>query len=239
MPRIVDYPICSWEKANQLAQAVQDLGGECSPEACAAQLGMAASGGGFNSIKNGAAKFGLIVAGRKSLSTTEHFSKMSLAYDQEKKKKLERDAFLSPPLFRTLWDKYRGRKLPDILGQVLAADFGVNKAQSEKIANYFVSGAKSVGLSTGDGKLVAEIRQSPMEDEVTNDQENLLGSTEPASQISDQSPSITVTIKGCGLQSVIQLNDVEDMELVESTLKAVRRKLEKNGRTALTPSPQS
>jgi hypothetical protein len=226
MPKLVEYPHCSWENAIRLAETISDLGNNCSSQSCAAKLGMSAEGGGFNAMKTGAVKFGLISNENGKLATTSLFNEMHLAYDNEKKRRLAIGAFLSPPLFKKLWEKYRGRKLPtDMLSKILAADFGVMPKQSERIAFFFESGAKTVGLLGHDATMLPEIAEegdiSPQEP--ASSAGPMKAAAPPSTGVSDD--KIIVSIQGGGMQSHYLIEHDEDLELVEVAMKAIRRKI--------------
>lgn len=228
MPKLVDYPNSSWSNALKFAEAVRELGQECSLETCASRLGMAVKGGAFNYIKAGAMKYGLVDANNGKVATTELFRQMDLAYDPAKKSALAAKAFLNPGLFLRLWEKYRGSRLPvDMLGKILAADFAVPSSISLRIASYFVDGAREVGLLGGDNTFVIAL-PTTNGDQVQQKSEHTPGlvetPAEPAPEVTIKT-DVIVIIKGKGINFSLVIESKDDIEDVKNVLKTVERKI--------------
>lgn len=147
MPRKIDYPRASFRSALELAQAVQALGGKTTPEVCADKLNRSAGSGGFNSIVAAAVKFGLIKQTKGFLEVMPIVKSIKLAYDEDEKTRYYAEAFLTPPVFKNLVERFAGEVLPiDVLAKMLAKEFDVDMNASSAIAKQFIEGAKFAGI---------------------------------------------------------------------------------------------
>ncbi len=125
MPKKVDYPSASLSNSVEIANAVYDLGGQSSIHTCADKLGKSVSGG-FKALVSAADKFGLINNQRGELICTDLFNQYRHAYSEEEENNLLQKAFLSSGVFASLYDRFRGRKVPtDILDRMLVREFHV------------------------------------------------------------------------------------------------------------------
>jgi hypothetical protein len=159
MPKLLDYPRSSFKASLELAKAVESLGGKCSLEMAAQKLGKKVTGS-FKATVGAAAKFGLLVSAGGNVSVTPLQKSIKLAYNEEEKTQILRGAFLTPAVFRELVERFDGEALPtEMLGKLLAREFGVEAATATTVANYFIDGAKMVGVLDGAGI----VRQSPSE----------------------------------------------------------------------------
>ena len=174
MPKNIDYPRSSFKASLELAEAVYSLGGSCTVESCADQMGKKVSGG-FRAIIGGALKFGLIDSKGGQLSNTQLYKNIHLAYTDEERKGYEREAFLKPPVFSELIQKFSGIKLPAILNKMLEREYEVDAEKAGRIAKYFIDGSKSVGLIDGDNKVTAF---DSKEQDDTEEEENSLEKSE-------------------------------------------------------------
>ena len=230
MPSPVEYPRRSLRYALKLAEAVASLGGKCSVETCAESMKKKVSGA-FAALVSAAVKYGLVTSKSGQLAVTEQFNKYRLAYDEEEKRELLRQAFLNVPLFSQVFTRFRNGKLPpgDILTKILIREFGVNENRASAIHQYFIEGATESGLLTEDGKFVEsdaaerEVEQTPVHDdaEVATDGE------------------FSITIAGPGLNSTLVIREPEDLLIVNAILQKVERKLEAASDAALSAPSDS
>lgn len=153
MPRTVDYPRSSFKGALEVANAVHKHKG-CSFEVCAAEMGMK-DGGGFRDKCSAAVKFGLVVYESSKIITTDLANNIRLAYNDEERIKYMREACLSPDLFKDLYERYKGMKVPtDILPKVLEKECDVNNQVAQRVAKYFIQAMSDCELLTDGGEIV-------------------------------------------------------------------------------------
>lgn len=151
MPKLLDYPRASFKMSLELARAVESLGGKCTPESAAQKMGKKVTGT-FKGQIGAAVKFGLITSGGGQLAVTALQKSIKLAYDDKEKNDILKGAFLTPVVFRDLANRFDGNSLPvEMLGKLLAREFGVDSVAATTVANYFIDGAKAVGLLDGSG----------------------------------------------------------------------------------------
>lgn len=153
MAKLINYPRASFQASYELAEAVQSLGGKSDLEVCAQKMGKKVSGG-FQAIAGAAGKFGLITASKGSLITTPLFKEIQLAYTEEEARSLKLSAFLLPPVFRGLAEKFNGMSLPlAVLDKMLIKEFEVDDSIASTVAKYFSDGGKALGLLDAEGKV--------------------------------------------------------------------------------------
>lgn len=147
MPKKIDYPRASFRNALELAQAVQALGGKTTPEVCADKMSRSAGSGGFNTIVSAAVKFGLVKQTKGFIEAMPIVKSIKLAYDEDEKARYYTEAFLTPPVFKNLVERFAGEILPiEVLAKMLAKEFDVDMNASSAIAKQFIEGAKFAGL---------------------------------------------------------------------------------------------
>ncbi|WP_373388901.1 hypothetical protein [Pseudomonas alcaligenes] len=251
MAKIIDYPRSSLQTCIQLAKAVDSFGGKCSPELAADKLGMKVSGN-FNAIIASAAKFGLIDNKKGQLEVTGLYRQHKLAYSHEEANAALTQAFLSPPLFQKLYDRFKGLELP--LGhfeKVLIREFSVPEPLGSRTVKYFLEGAKQCGILSENNVLleIGASSQANRHNEDTEEEIYIDDAQEPERQLIESpkigidntnkiEPSIdsqdpraheifTIHIKGPGMDSKILINEEDDLIIVEAMLRKVKNKLGK------------
>lgn len=151
------FPYVDLEGSVEVAKAIWDKGGVgLERDQLAAALGLMASGGNF-SIKVGAARqFGLIevVAGKNQL-TSLGFDILDPARAPSARAK----AFLQVPLYKRVYDEYRGKQLPPRPHGLENAfvTFGVTPKQKDKARHVFDRSARTAGFfpTPAEDRLVA------------------------------------------------------------------------------------
>lgn len=224
LAKIVDYPRCSLRNALELAKGVEGLGGSASVELAAESLGKKV-GGAFNAQIGGTSKHGLIANEKGTLKVTELYKQIELAYDEEESQRFRRQAFLNPPLFQDLYDRYKGRKLPtDLLDKIMIREFSVPKNISSRIAGYFVEGAKQVGLIGPEDQLIdvssVDEDQDDSEPDVGHE---LLPSLRTTNEIA--ADEYAIHIIGPGVNSTIKIREEDDLAIVDAMLAKIRKKV--------------
>jgi hypothetical protein len=234
MPRLVEYPRASFKNGQELANAVDYMGGSCTRESCAEKMNKKPSGG-FRDIISAGLKHGLIMAKGEMLQTTELFRNLKLAYNEDEKMKLQLKAFLFPPLYQKLYERFKNKDLPiAMLQKLLIRELGVEEGYSSRVANYFVEGAKSIGILEN-GKLLDKARDLEMNTENSDlpgsslDDPILVKKTEPEQAIRNLGDPITntyaVVITGPGMNLKIEIKEDDDLLILEAMINKIRRKL--------------
>ena len=242
MPSPVEYPRRSLRYALKLAEAVASLGGKCSVETCAEGMKKKVSGA-FTALVSAAVKYGIVTSKSGQLAVTEQFNKYRLAYDEEEKRELLRQAFLNVPLFSQVFTRFRNGKLPpgDILTKILIREFGVNENRASAIHQYFIEGATESGLLTEDGKFVEsdaaerEVEQTPVHDDADHQEH----APQPIATSVATDGEFSITIAGPGLNSTLVIREPEDLLIVNAILQKVERKLEAASDAALSAPSDS
>lgn len=150
----IEFPYLDEENAMEVAEGVHHVGGICDIDQLAAQLGQSAQGGGFRLRLICARQFGLIEyeRGRVSLTPLGH-----RAVDPQQHKAAKAEAFLQIPLYKALFDNYRGVTLPPNSGlELKMISLGVAPKQADKARQAFQRSAKYAGyFEYGADRLVA------------------------------------------------------------------------------------
>lgn len=235
MPKLIEYPRASFSRSRDLADAIDYLGGTCKIETCADKMGLKVSGG-FHALIGAAKKHNLVDSTKDGLTTTTTFRNIKLAYtDQERLENL-RNAFLAPPLYRRIYEKYKGLSLPvEMLGKLLIREFGIEQDVAPRIAGYFIEGARAIELLI-DNKIINI--DSTTEFSVNNENESSVLSTDehnnkvetaviPTSElVSTNSEHYSVHIVGPGMNSRLMLNEEEDFIILEAMIRKLKKKME-------------
>jgi len=241
MPRVVDYPRASLRRSLDLAQVIEDLGGEASIESAAEQMGNKV-GGAFKALVGAAVKYGLINAKGGRLQVSQSFKDHVLAYSDEERRSVERRAFLSVPLFTEVTSKFSGKKLPvDYFEKLLVREFGVPTEIGSRVAGYYMEGARSTGVLNEAGVVQGDVVGGREEGDVDVNSDSA-APTDVQAGSRDTGRAIPVTptavasrpekyhvrIYGPDLDSTIEITDEDDLAIVEVMIKKVRRLIGSN-----------
>lgn len=237
MPKIIDYPRTSLRAALQLAEAVDSFAGSCSAELAAEKLGKKISGA-FSALISSSVKYGLIDSKAGKLSITPLYREYKLAYTAEDANKNLTEALLRPPLFRAIFERFSGQKLPvGHFEKMLIREFDVPDDMASRVAGYFIDGAKQAGLLSGDNLLSNGKEQfDNVEDldaqEVVNIEtlpvkqpEHLSNDIAFGNQRALASESFAIQIKGPGINFSIEVKDSDDLEIVQVMLRKIEKVL--------------
>jgi hypothetical protein len=159
MPRVVDYPRASLKMALELAKAVDSLGGSCSTQLVAEKMGKKV-GGAFSAVVGAASKYGLVDSKSQRLTVTALYKRHKLAYSDAEEQLCLREALLSAPLFKAIYDRFLGKVLPlSHFDRLLVREFEVPEDLASRTATYFLDGAKISGLLDSSGLLGENARE--------------------------------------------------------------------------------
>lgn len=141
----IEFPYLDLDDAVEIAKGVHTVGGtSCQVEQLAAQLGQAANGGGFRSRIIAAKVYGVVTSERGTVTLTELGMKIC---DAQQEKSARVDAFLTVPLYRAVYEKFKGSQLPPVSGlEAEMVAMGVAPKQKEKARQVFQRSAKEAGF---------------------------------------------------------------------------------------------
>jgi hypothetical protein len=238
MPKVIEYPRASFQRVLEMADAVDYLGGKCSVQSCADKLRVKVTGA-FTALIGAAKKHGLVESAKDSLITTETYRKIKLAYDDNEKRQNMRFAFLAPPTYNKLYEKFKGRELPiHMLDKLLIREFGVESDASQRVSNYFIEGAKSCELLI-DSKLVemgidASDTTSKADSNFENHSESLDIEKQRESfdvlkanhlPLSVAVNSYVVHIYGPGMNSKLTISEEEDLAILDAMISKLKKRM--------------
>lgn len=255
MPKQIDYPRASLKNCLALAEAVNDLGGECSAALVGDKLNKQHTSGAFKSLVGAAVKYSLVTNKAGQLKVTQLFRDIALAYDEEEGNQARRRAFLAPPLFKAIHERFSNKALPVAhFEKLLIREFRVPDQIASRIEGYFLEGARQCALLT-EGNVLANYTISTADeiiengkngDEAENSAQNEKTAAQPANSSTTSAPQainnqqiidhhrhgepdlddkFTVRIKGPGMDSLIVINEEEDLLIVKAMLKKVEKRL--------------
>jgi hypothetical protein len=151
----IEFPYLDLQNGIEIAEGVHKVGGSsCEWDQLAAHFKQAAQGGGFRLRLICAKQFGLVLYDRGKVSLT-HLGLRAVDPHQQKAAKVE--AFLNVPLYKAVYDRFRGSTLPPAAGlEQEMVGLGVAKKQADKARQAFHRSAKFAGFfEFGADRLVA------------------------------------------------------------------------------------
>lgn len=238
MPKIIEYPRASFQRVLEMADAIEYLGGKCTVQNCADRLGVKVTGS-FNALIGAAKKHGLVDSKKETLLTTELYKRIKLAYDENEKRQNLRFAFLAPPTYSKVYEKFKGRELPiQMLDKLLIREFGVDSERAQRIMNYFIEGAKYCELLI-DNKLVDtnnnEVSINDNEDETEEEFVETVNSNSNKSQpelqknetlqLSASAETYVVHIYGPGMNSKLSISEEEDLIILDAMISKLKKRM--------------
>ncbi len=142
---LIEFPYLSLDDSVEIAKTIHTtFGTNCTRDQLAGQLQVASTGGGFN-LRMGTAKmFGLVSYERGNISLTDLGMRVS---DPQQEKAARAEAFLNVPLYRALFEKYKGKTLPSTASGLEAemVTLGVAQKQKDRARQVFQRSAKESG----------------------------------------------------------------------------------------------
>lgn len=222
-----------------MAAAIEYLGGNCSFESCAHKMGLKVTGG-FTAIVGSARKHELVDSKKETLTTTELYRKIKLAYDENEKNQNLRIAFLSPPLYKKLYEKFKDKELPiQMLDKLLIREFGVEDDMAQRVSNYFIDGARScnilvdnkiIDIDTKNDALNIEVFNEKTANENGSNQKEAINNIEeiPFVDVSNSglnNETYIVHILGPGINSRMTISEQEDFLILDAMISKLRKKI--------------
>ena len=233
MPKSIEYARRSLTDSMKLAGAVDALGGASSEEMCAQKMGKKLSGS-FSALMSSAIKYSLIDKTKGQLTTTDLFRDYKLAYNDQEKLQALRNAFLNVPVFSEIVERFKGKKLPiDIFDKLLIKEFNVDQNSASRVAKYFIEGVRTIGLLGENGiiedntsETIGEMsRDVKAEASSNNFSDSKTDFREPKIELHN-TENYTIHIKGPNIDSLIEMIDEEDFDIVAATLKKVKKRFD-------------
>lgn len=231
MAKIIEYPRAPLKRSLALAETVDKLGGECTDQSAADSMGNKV-GGAFQALVSATVKYGLISNAKGKLKTEPLFQDYKLAYTPIEKQEALRRAFLKAPLFASIAKRFNGMILPTHFEKLLIREHSVNEDIASRMVSYFTEGAKDSGIIAPDGTVNANPNNITGDGALEAGADDLIGDiTAPEPEVKS-APSATpfvqgytVRLTGPGMDSTIAIKDEDDVAIVESMLKKVRKLL--------------
>ncbi len=235
MPKNLNYPLASFQKAYTLAESVDALGGSCSVEMCAEKMQRRISGG-FMVIISSAQKFSLITFEKSIITITEEYKLIKNSNTNNEKMAFLKKAFLMPQVFSIMYDRFKGSELPvNMLDKILISEFGIEENKAGRVAGYFIDGLKSFGLLNGNN-IVEDPREIKVESKpaetvagpelnpaVTQNEKVLEPEHPDTSFNAKKIESYGLQLSGLAISLKINIEDEADLQIAEAVLNKIRK----------------
>lgn len=153
----IEFPYGDLDDAVAFAKAIRDVGGHsCGIDQVAGHLHQAPSSGAFRMRLSFPRIFGLTENERGTVRLTE-LGKRIVESDKEAAARV--DAFLHVPLYKAIFEKYKGYTLPPTAAlEREMASLGVSTKQTDKARQAFERSAKQAGFTwAGSDRLVMPV----------------------------------------------------------------------------------
>jgi hypothetical protein len=151
----IEFPYLSLDVGMEIAKAVHATGGtHASWDLIAAHMGESATGGAFRNKVTTARQFGLATSANGVVTLTSIGARLS---DPDQEKAAKAEAFLQVPLYKRLYDDFKGLVLPATNTglETVIENLGVSAKQKDKARQAFQRSAKEAGFfAYGASKLV-------------------------------------------------------------------------------------
>lgn len=141
----IEFPYLDLDNSIEITTGIHEIGGSsCDWDQLAAHLKQAAHGGGFRLRMICAKQFGLITYDRGKASLTGLGLRM---VDAQQQRAAKVEAFLNIPLYKAVYEKFKGNTLPPQAGlEREMISLGVAAKQADKARLAFSRSAKSAGF---------------------------------------------------------------------------------------------
>lgn len=240
MAKIIDYPRASLKSCLEVAVAVDSLGGKCSIEMAADKLNKKISGA-WQALVSSTIRYGLITNSKGFVEITPLYRDYKLGYNESETRAALNKAFLMPPLFKAIADRFNGKELPiSHFEKLLIREFHVPEDSASRVAKYFLDGSKQTGLLDSSGIINTGVDFTNTEnsnddeteitqDEITDLETDFITDTKKFDKKPDEfidSARFSVRIMGPGMDSLILINDEEDLLIIKAMLKKIEKKFQ-------------
>ena len=140
----IAFPYQDLDNAIAVARAIHQLTGSTAEmDQIAAHLDVSPKSSGFTIQVASAKVFGLVTANQGTVSLTKLGVQIC---DQQQEKAARAEAFLAVPLYKAIFEKFRGASLPPDTGlEATIASLGVAQKQKERARQIFRRSAQQAG----------------------------------------------------------------------------------------------
>jgi hypothetical protein len=156
----IAFPYGSLKDAEEIAIALRDeRGGTAAPDELAAALGTTPRSGTFRQKLSTTRIFGIVNVGRGRITLTDRGHRI---IDPQTQDETRVEAFEDVPLFKEIYDAYKGRSLPKDEGlEQKIADLGVSPKQTARARQALQRSAEQAGyFKAAKGRLVRPATQA-------------------------------------------------------------------------------
>jgi hypothetical protein len=159
----VAFPYFNLEKSVEVAKKVHEAGGSCDRHQLAPLLGYSGvNNGSFLSRVTAAKTFGLITQLDDQIKITARGSEIVAPVSDDTKARAMVEAFLNVPLFKGVYDEWKGRALPPDVGikNMFERQYSVVPDRAGPTVKVMMDSAESAGFfktTPGERKLVMPI----------------------------------------------------------------------------------
>jgi hypothetical protein len=159
----IAFPYTPVAEAEQVAQALQRRGGTASLDELAAELNQVITSGSFRTKVATTRTFGVATVRRGQATLTALGRRL---VDPKEVAHARAEAFLTVPLYRKIYDEFKGHTLPGIEGlENTMVRLGVSPKQKERARQAFQRSAEQAGyFQHGSDRLVAPAMVDPPAD---------------------------------------------------------------------------
>lgn len=158
----IEFPYGDLDDAIKLSKAVREVGGQsCTLDQLAAHQKQSANSGAFRLRTSYPRIFGLAETERGSIRLTDLGMR---AVDPSQEDRARVEAFLFVPLYKAIYEKYKGYTLPPAAAlEREMANLGVSSKQTDKARQVFDRSAHQAGFywSGGDRLVIPAIKGDP------------------------------------------------------------------------------
>lgn len=141
----IEFPYGDLEDAIEIARAIHiNAGTSCTPEQLAGYMGQMVSSGAFRLKVSAARVFGLVQTERGTITLT-NLARQTV--DQSQEREARAQAFLTVPLYRAIYEKFKGHMLPPRAAlEREMANLGVAQKQTDRARQAFERSAEQAGF---------------------------------------------------------------------------------------------
>ncbi|MCL4242280.1 MAG: hypothetical protein KJ048_13105 [Dehalococcoidia bacterium] len=153
----IGFPYDDLEAAIEVATGVHRRGGRCAPDELAAELNYSGVNNGAFRLRVATARvFNVISTARGNIELSPLGQRI---VDPHQVGAARADAFLAVPLYRAVYERFRGATLPPANGlERVFAELGVSVKQTDKARQAFQRSAQQAGyFNSGTDRLVAPV----------------------------------------------------------------------------------
>lgn len=227
--RSVKYPYYGLSACLDFAALIDQLAGraEASENAVLSALNINSPKNNSYTYKiSSAVQFGLVEKKGTGIKITDTGRLILYPPEgEEQKKELIRQAFLAPPLYQKLYERYNRKHLPPTLPNVLL-DMGIARNKIDRTAKEFISSAHFAEILDDNNTLSLLNSNSEEKD---SEKESLKKQDNPIEhkvfENKTDENSYVVSVKGPGVDLNIEIKEKNDIEQVELLKTILERKM--------------